>query len=142
VRFGDPETEAMLPRLKSDLLSLLYAASKGMLDGIHVELNDHAALCVVMAANGYPGDYKKGSVIRGLDQAAGVADTFVFHAGTANAASDITSNGGRVLAVTGWGLTIADAQTHAYQAVDAINWPDGFCRRDIGYRALAKTKAA
>ena len=80
MRFGDPETEAMLPRLKSDLLSLLYAASKGMLDGITIELHDRAALCVVMAAQGYPGEYKKGTVIRGLDAAAAIADSFVFQA--------------------------------------------------------------
>lgn len=143
VRFGDPETEATLPRLKSDLLSLLFAASKGMLDGITIELHDHAALCVVMAANGYPGEYKKGTVIRGLDQAAAVSESVVFHAGTAkNAQGDITANGGRVLCVTGFGKTIAEAQSLAYQAVDKIQWPEGFCRRDIGYRALAKTKAA
>jgi phosphoribosylamine--glycine ligase len=143
VRFGDPETEAILPRLKSDLLALLYAASKGMLDGIAIEWQDKAALCVVMAANGYPGDYKKGTVIRGLDQAAAVAETFVYHAGTVkSAAGEIVANGGRVLCVTGTGATIAEAQKRAYQAVDKINWPEGFCRRDIGWRALGKTKAA
>jgi len=155
VRFGDPETEAILPRLKSDLLSLLYAASKGMLDGIEIYWHERAALCVVMAAKGYPGEYKKGSVIRGFDAAAGVADSFVFHAGTArNAAGEITANGGRVLCVTGlsrrssegakadWRELLSEAQTRAYQAVDTINWPEGFCRRDIGYRALAKVKAA
>jgi phosphoribosylamine--glycine ligase len=143
VRFGDPETEAMLPRLKSDLLSLLYAASKGMLDGINIELHDRAALCVVMAAQGYPGDYKKGTVIRGLDAAAGVPDAVIFHAGTTkNTSGEITANGGRVLCVTGIGATIAEAQSCAYQAVDKIQWLEGFCRRDIGWRALAKTRVA
>lgn len=142
-RFGDPETEAMLPRLKSDLLALLYAASKGMLDGITIHWHDRAALSVVMAAKGYPGDYKKGSVIHGLDQAAQISNAFVYHAGTArNASNETISAGGRVLAVTGWGTTIAEAQTHAYQAIDKINWPEGFCRRDIGWRAIEKTRAA
>ena len=111
VRFGDPETEAMLPRLKSDLLAVLYASSKGMLDGIKIQWQDRAALCVVMAAQGYPGDYKKGTVIRGFDRAAQIPDSFVYHAGTAgNASGEITANGGRVLCVTGWGASIADAK--------------------------------
>jgi phosphoribosylamine--glycine ligase len=143
VRFGDPETEAILVRLQSDLLALLFAASKGLLDGVTIEWHDRAALCVIMAAKGYPADYKKGSVIHGLDKAAQVADTVVFHAGTIqNPQGEITANGGRVLGVTGWGKSIAEAQSHAYQAVDCIDWPDGFCRRDIGWRALGKTKAA
>jgi phosphoribosylamine--glycine ligase len=141
VRFGDPETEAILPRLKSDLLALLYAASKGMLDGVAIKWHECAALCVVMAAQGYPGDYKKGSIIRELDQADTVIDSFVFHAGTArNAAGEIIANGGRVLGVTGLGATIAEAQARAYEVIDKIDWKEGFCRRDIGYRALAKTK--
>jgi phosphoribosylamine--glycine ligase len=143
VRFGDPETEAMLPRLKSDLLALLFAASKGLLDGVTIEWHDRAALCVVMAAKGYPGDYKKGAVIRGLDKAAQVGDAVVYHAGTArDAQGEITANGGRVLAVTGWGASIEEAQSRAYQALDRIEWPEGFCRRDIGWRVLGKTKAA
>jgi phosphoribosylamine---glycine ligase len=142
-RFGDPETEVMLPRMKSDLLAVLYAAGKGMLDGIRIEWQDRTALCVVMAAQGYPGDYKKGSVIRGLDRAASIPDSFVYHAGTAgNASGEITANGGRVLCVTGWGANVADAQAHAYQAVDAIDWTEGFCRRDIGWRVLKSNKAA
>ena len=142
-RFGDPETQAILPRLQSDLLALLYAASKGMLDGIDIHWYDRAALCVVMAAKGYPGSYQKGTVIRGLDRAATAPDTLVLHAGTEkNAAGEITANGGRVLGVCGWGATIAEAQAKAYQAVDKIEWPEGFCRRDIGWRAVSKTKAA
>ncbi len=143
VRFGDPETQVMIPRLKSDLLALLYATSKGMLDGIAIHWHDYAALCVVMAANGYPGEYKKGSVIRGLDEANAVPDAIVFHAGTdRDAQKHVVAAGGRVLGVTAVAPTIADAQNLAYQAVDQIDWPEGFCRRDIGWRAIAKMKAA
>lgn len=143
VRFGDPETEAMIPRLKTDLLALLYAASKGMLDGVTIQWHQRAALSVIMAANGYPGAYRKGTVIGNLDKAAAVPDTIVFHAGTArNEKGEITATGGRVLAVTGWGATIAEAQARAYQAIGMIHWPEGFCRRDIGWRAVGKTKAA
>ena len=140
-RFGDPETQAMLPRLKSDLLSALFATAKGLLGGIELHWHDYAALCVVMAANGYPAAYEKGSVIKGLDKAAKVEDGMVFHAGTArNDADEITANGGRVLGVTGWAPTITQAQKKAYETVDKINWPQGFCRRDIGWRAVAREK--
>jgi phosphoribosylamine--glycine ligase len=136
-RFGDPETQVMIPRLKSDLLSLLYATARGLLDGVTIEWHDLAALCVVMAAKGYPGDYKKGSVISGLDKASAMTDTYVFHAGTLlNDAGNVVSNGGRVLGVTATAATITAAQANAYKAVDAINWPDGFSRRDIGWRAV------
>ena len=142
-RFGDPETEVMLPRLKSDLLALLYTCSKGMLDGVTIEWHDYAALTVVMAAQGYPGDYQKGSVIRGLDRAAMIPNATVHHAGTLrNTAGEITANGGRVLCVTATAATITEAQKRAYQAVDQIDWPQGFCRRDIGWRAVARDKAA
>jgi phosphoribosylamine--glycine ligase len=137
VRFGDPETQCMLPRLKSDLLAVLYGLGKGPMNGLKLDWSSDAALCVVMAAEGYPGAYKKGAVIRGLDNAAKIKDTVVFHAGTAlNAAGEITANGGRVLGITGWAPTISLAQAKAYEAVNAINWPEGFCRRDIGWRAL------
>jgi phosphoribosylamine--glycine ligase len=142
-RFGDPETEAMLMRLKSDALSLLYATAKGMLDGVEIHWHDSTALCVIMAAEGYPGSYKKNTVIRGLEAAAAVPDVAVFHAGTdRNAGGDVVAVGGRVLAVTATGATVAEAQARAYQAVDKINWPEGFCRRDIGWRAVARIKAA
>jgi phosphoribosylamine--glycine ligase len=142
-RFGDPETQVMIPRLKSDLLALLYAAGKGMLDGVTIHWRDMAALCVVMAAEGYPGSYKKGTVIKGLEKAAAIADTVVFHAGTdRNMGGALVASGGRVLGITAWGATIAEAQARAYQAVDCINWPEGFCRRDIGWRAVGKVKAA
>ena len=142
-RFGDPETQVMIPRLKSDLLSLLFAASKGFLDGVQIEWHDKAALCVVMAAEGYPGTYKKNTVIHGFEKAAALEDSIVFHAGTArNDEGEIIATGGRVLGVTAWADDVATAQSRAYQAVDCITWPEGFCRRDIGWRAVARVKAA
>ncbi len=136
-RFGDPETQAILPRLKSDLLALLHAASGKKLAGTQLEWHDRAGLCVVMAAEGYPGAYKKGTVIRGLEEASKIPDTVVFHAGTSrNDKGEIIAAGGRVLGVTATAATIAEAQTQAYRAVDAVNWPEGFCRRDIGWRAV------
>ena len=143
VRFGDPETEAILPRLKSDLLSLLLAAAKGRLGDSKVELSQDASLCVVMAAKGYPGSFKKGSLISGLDETKTISNTAIFHAATlVDEKGDLRSAGGRVLVVTGWGSTLKDAQDRAYEAVGKIEWKDGFCRRDIGWRALAKTEAA
>lgn len=140
-RFGDPETQAMLPRLKSDLLSALYACAKGLLSGIELHWHDYAALCVVMAAKGYPASYEKGSVIGGLDEANKIEDGIVFHAGTArNADGAITANGGRVLGVTGWAPSIVEAQKKAYETVDKVKWPEGFCRRDIGWRAVERAK--
>ncbi|MGB9152600.1 MAG: phosphoribosylamine--glycine ligase [Alphaproteobacteria bacterium] len=142
-RFGDPETEVIIPRLQSDLLTILYACSKGLLDEIEIKWHDMTALCVVMASQGYPGDYPKGTVIRGIDRAAAIPDAIVYHAGTAlNAAGEMTANGGRVLCLTATAPTITEAQKRAYQAVDQIDWPEGFCRRDIGWRAVAKDKAA
>jgi len=141
VRFGDPETQAMLMRLQSDALSLLYAAAKGMLDGVTINWHDRAALCVVMAAEGYPAEYKKNTVIRGLDEAAAVPHVQVFHAGTArNEAGDIIATGGRVLGITATGSTVAEAQSRAYEAVNKIIWPEGFCRRDIGWRAITEDR--
>ncbi|MDR3425499.1 MAG: phosphoribosylamine--glycine ligase [Alphaproteobacteria bacterium] len=138
-RFGDPETEVMIPRLKTDLLALLFACSKGMLDGVDLEWHDTAAVGVIMAAQGYPGKYEKGTVIRNLDRAGQVEGAVVLHAGTKrNAAGEITANGGRVLCVTATAATIVEAQKRAYQAVDQIDWPQGFCRRDIGWRAIAR----
>ena len=133
----------MLPRLKSDLLALLYAASKGMLDGVDIHWYDRAALCVVMAAAGYPGAYQKGTVIRGLDSAAAIPDTFVFHAGTdKNAAAKSPPMAAACSASAAGAPSIAEAQAKAYQAVDKIDWPEGFCRRDIGWRAIERIKAA
>lgn len=138
-RFGDPETQAMLPRLKTDLLALLFAVSKGVMNGFTMNWYDDACLCVVMAAQGYPGDYQKGTVIRGLEDASKVEGGVVFHAGTArNETGEIVAAGGRVLGVTGWAPTIKEAQAKAYETVAKIDWPEGFCRKDIGWRAVER----
>ena len=137
VRFGDPECQVLMMRLKDDLLVLLNAAIDGQLAHASVRWLDEAALSVVMAANGYPGTPEKGSVIRGIEEAAqGGAE--IFHAGTAVNAGALVANGGRVLAVTATGASVADAQKKAYDAVDRIDWPQGFCRRDIGWRAVER----
>ncbi|MFA4993690.1 MAG: phosphoribosylamine--glycine ligase [Bdellovibrionales bacterium] len=142
-RFGDPEAEVMIPRLKSDLLALLYACSQGKLDKAVMEWNETAALGVVMAADGYPGNYLKGSVIRGIDYAEAIPNVAVLHAGTSrNAQGEITANGGRVLCITAVAPTVAEAQKLAYQAVERIDWPEGFCRHDIGWRAIARKRGA
>jgi phosphoribosylamine--glycine ligase len=139
VRFGDPECQVLCVRLMSDLLPALIAATDGVLKNFHLRWYDKAALTVVMAAKGYPETYRKGSEIRGLDKAAAVPDVTVFHAGTTRGANGrILANGGRVLNVTATGDTIAAAQARAYEAVDLIDWRDGFCRRDIGWRAVGR----
>ena len=138
VRFGDPECEAVLMRLKSDLLPALIATRDGQLKSFDLRWYDEAAMTVVLASRGYPGVYQKGSVIAGIEEAEGASEEVkVFHAGTkAGPGGQILANGGRVLAVTALGATIAQAQREAYAAVDRIDWPEGFCRRDIGWRAL------
>ena len=136
VRFGDPECQAILPRLKSDLFTALRAARDGRLSEIELEWHDQAALCVVMASKGYPGAYEKGSVIRGIEAAERETGATVFHAGTSLAGAEVTATGGRVLGVTALGDDIASAQAKAYQAVARIDWPGGFYRRDIGWRAV------
>jgi phosphoribosylamine--glycine ligase len=141
VRFGDPECQVLMLRLMSDLLPALIAARDGQLRNFDLRWYPRAALTVVMAANGYPGDYAKGSVIGGLAQAAGLPDVEIFHAGTRLGDGKIVANGGRVLDVCGTGSTIREAQQRAYAAVDAIDWPGGFCRRDIGWRAIARDVA-
>ncbi len=138
VRFGDPETEVVLPRMKSDLAALMLAAVEGRLAGMTATFEERAALTVVMAAKGYPGAVTKGSVIRGIEKAAAMPDVSVFHAGTALRDGDVVANGGRVLAVTAMGADVAEAQRRAYAAVDAIDWRQGFCRRDIGWRAVER----
>ena len=138
VRFGDPECQVLMMRLKDDLLTLLLAAADGTLDKMSVRWHADTALTVVMAAKGYPGDYAKGSIIRGLDVAAKIEGVEIFHAGTAIRNGTLVANGGRVLNVTAMGKTAAEAQSRAYRAVDAIDWPEGFCRRDIGWRAVER----
>jgi phosphoribosylamine--glycine ligase len=135
-RFGDPECQPLLMRLKSDLLAALVACAEGRMGDIALAWHDDAALTVVLATRGYPGPYARGSEIRGLDRAAACEDVVVFHAGTALADGRVVANGGRVLGVTARAPTIAAAQARAYQAVDGIDWPEGFCRRDIGWRAI------
>lgn len=139
VRFGDPECQTLMLRLKSDLLPALIAARDGVLKDFDLRWHDDKALCVVMAAEGYPGEPRKGTRIEGLEAAAAEADTMVFHAGTASGPDGvILANGGRVLGICGRGSSVAAAQARAYAAVDRIRWPEGFCRRDIGWRAVAR----
>ncbi len=135
-RFGDPECQVLMPRLRSDLLAALLAARDGELGDFDLRWHDDAALCVVLAAAGYPGSYEKGSTIRGIDAAEALDGVTLFHAGTARAGADIAAAGGRVLGVTALGETVAAAQARAYEAVGRIDWPEGFCRRDIGWRAV------
>jgi phosphoribosylamine--glycine ligase len=136
VRFGDPECQVLCVRLMSDLLPALIASAEGVLGSFHLRWYDKAALTVVMAAKGYPEAYQKGTEIRGLEKAAALPDVTVFHAGTKRGEDGrILANGGRVLNVTATGKTIAEAQKRAYEAVDLIDWPEGYCRRDIGWRA-------
>jgi len=137
VRFGDPECQALVARLKSDLLPALIATSDGVLGSFDLRWHEETALVVVMASKGYPGPYQKGSVVRGVEAAEAEEGVIVFHAGT-EAGDDgaLLANGGRVLGVTALGATVADAQRRAYTAVDRIDWPEGFCRRDIGWRAV------
>ncbi len=134
-RFGDPETQVLMLRLRDDILTLMLATVDGTLDKISVRWRDDFALTVVMAAKGYPNDYVKGTEIKGLDQDFS-EDLQVFHAGTAMSNGKLVANGGRVLNVSALGKTAAEAQQKAYAAVDKINWPEGFCRRDIGWRAI------
>jgi phosphoribosylamine--glycine ligase len=133
VRFGDPECQALCMRLMSDLLPALLAARDGLLDKFQLRWRPEAALTVVMAARGYPGHYRKGSEIRGLDRAAALPDVEVFHAGTRRDADGrLLADGGRVLGVTALGGGLSAARDRAYAAIDRIDWPEGFCRRDIG----------
>ena len=136
VRFGDPECQVLMLRLMSDLVPALLACCDGMLKNFDLRWYPDAALTVVMAAKGYPGSYAKGSVIEGLDAAAAVEGVEIFHAGTTAQNGRILANGGRVLDISAIGRTVAEAQARAYAAVDRIRWTDGFCRRDIGYRAI------
>lgn len=139
VRFGDPECQTLMVRLQGDLLDILHAAAQGRLSDIKGQVSwcDEKAMCVVMAAEGYPGSYKKNTVIKNVNAANDVDSAIVFHAGTANDKNgDLISVGGRVLGVTAKGVNIKDAKDQAYKAIDKIQWPEGFCRKDIGWRAL------
>ncbi|MBT3990561.1 MAG: phosphoribosylamine--glycine ligase [Rhodospirillaceae bacterium] len=136
VRFGDPECQVLMARLSSDIVEALDAAAMGKLDEIEMTWLDDAAMVVVMAAEGYPGSYEKGSEIKNLSAANAVDGVTVLHAGTKAEDGKILASGGRVLGVTALGRDVAEAQAKAYQAVDCIDWPQGFCRRDIGWRAI------
>ena len=141
VRFGDPECQVMMLRLMSDLLPALIASRDGMLKNFDLRWYPQPALTVVMATKGYPGDYGKGSLIEGLDDAEATSpDVEIFHAGTKAEGTKILANGGRVLNVSALGRTVADAQTKAYAAVAKIRWPEGFCRRDIGKLAVERER--
>ncbi len=136
VRFGDPECQVLMMRLMSDILPVLIATADGVLDHVDLRWYDKAALTVVMATSGYPGSYDKGSEIKGLASAGDADDTEIFHAGTKSDGDKILANGGRVLNVTALGDTVAAAQKKAYAAIEMIDWPEGFCRKDIGWRAV------
>ncbi len=138
VRFGDPETQVLMMRLESDLLAALLATADGTLDRVDLRWRDEAALTVVMAADGYPGTPRKGTEIRGLDEARKVPGVEIFHAGTRRDGDRLLADGGRVLNVTALGATVAEAQARAYAAIARIDWPGGFFRRDIGWRAVAR----
>ncbi len=138
VRFGDPECQVLMMRLKSDLLTALIGAADGALKNMDLRWHDDVAICVVMASAGYPGDYSKGTEIRELEAASDVPDVEIFHAGTRREGDRILAEGGRVLGVCARGKTVGEARERAYEAVDLIDWPEGFCRRDIGWRAVAR----
>lgn len=144
-RFGDPECQTLMMRLQGDVLEILLACAQGKLDNMkgQVSWSEQVAMCVVMAANGYPASYKKNTLIKNINEAEQVDNTMVFHAGTAkNGQNEILSIGGRVLGVTSRGENIGHARRLAYEAVDKLDWPDGFCRRDIGWRALEHSTLA
>jgi phosphoribosylamine--glycine ligase len=136
VRFGDPECQVLMMRLGAQAFDLMHAAADGRLADTQVNWGDDHALTVVMAATGYPGSYEKGTVIKGLDALPEDSKNMVFHAGTTLSDGAMTATGGRVLNVTARGDSLAEAQKRAYAMVDQIDWPEGFCRRDIGWRAL------
>ena len=138
-RFGDPETQPIMLRLRSDLVELCLAGAEGRLNEKSSDWDERPALGVVLAAGGYPGDYRNGEVIQGLPQQES-ADGKVFHAGTRLQGNDVVTSGGRVLCVTALGDTVAQAQQRAYQLAEGIEWPGSFCRKDIGYRAIARGK--
>jgi len=140
VRFGDPECQVLMLRMMSDIVPALLASCDGELKHFDLRWFDDSALTVVMAAKGYPGDYAKGTRIEGLDDAAKIEGVEIFHAGTMARDGQILANGGRVLNICATGKTVTEAQRRAYQAVDRIQWPEGFCRRDIGWQAVERER--
>jgi phosphoribosylamine--glycine ligase len=141
VRFGDPECQVLMLRMMSDIVPAFLASCDGQLKNFTLRWYNEAALTVVMAAKGYPGDYKKGTPIDGLDEAAAIEGVEIFHAGTLSRDGKILANGGRVLNICASGKTISEAQRRAYQGVDRVDWPDGFCRHDIGGQAVEQEQA-
>jgi phosphoribosylamine--glycine ligase len=135
-RFGDPETQPVFMRMKGDIIPMLEACMKGNLSQWEIEWDDRASVCVVMASKGYPGDYGKGEIIKGLEEVFQMEDVFVFHAGTALKYGQVVTYGGRVLGVTGLGKDIQKAKERAYQAVEKISWDGAYYRKDIGQKAL------
>ncbi len=140
VRFGDPECQVLMPRLKDDLLTLMLATVDGTLAKVSARWLSDAAIAVVLATKGYPGAYATGSEIKGLERASEVEGVKIFHAGTRREGARLLASGGRVLDVTATGKNIAEARARAYRAIDLIDWPEGFYRRDIAWRALASTR--
>ncbi len=141
VRFGDPEAQVLLPRLRTDLVAAMVAACDGMLDQVEISWSDFPALAVVIATRGYPGAVGRGSVIRGLEDAGRLEHVTVFQAGTERVGDELVAAGGRVLAISAMAPTIGEAQTRAYEAVRTIDWPEGFYRSDIGWRAVERERA-
>jgi phosphoribosylamine--glycine ligase len=140
VRFGDPECQVLMLRMMSDIVPAFLASYDGQLKNFDLRWYADSALTVVMAAKGYPGDYKKGGRIEGLDEAAKVEGVEIFHAGTIVRDGAVLANGGRVLNICASGGTVKEAQARAYQAIDRIKWPDGFCRRDIAWQAVEQER--
>ena len=138
VRFGDPECQVLMPRLNSDLLELMQAAASGSLLEVEAEWSEMAALTVVMASKGYPGSYEKNTAINGIEHASEDRDVEIFHAGTAHRDGQLVATGGRVLNVTATGVDVMAAARKAYRAVEAVDWPNGFYRKDIGWRAIQR----
>jgi len=141
VRFGDPECQVLMARMNSDVLEALLACAEGNLKDAKITWKKSTAMVVVMAAEGYPGNYIRGTDINNLSEAGAIEGVEIFHAGTKLQGKKIIADGGRVLGVTSLGKSVKEAQDRAYQAVDAIQWPQGFCRRDIGWRALERENA-
>jgi phosphoribosylamine--glycine ligase len=137
-RMGDPETQPIMMRLKTDIVGACLDLLEGRAASVQLEFDTHATVGVVLAAGGYPNDYARGDVISGLD--ANDAESKVFHAGTRNVGGDCVTNGGRVLCVVGRGARVSEAQAAAYRRADRISWKGMFCRRDIGYRAVARER--